>query len=213
MASYAQLQGDVKAWLKRRDVDALIPSWVLQAETDINATLRARCMVVRGTQAIDANFITLPVTFAEFESVRFTCCGNLLSLEDHFSGPLAGGPTCQCASPATWAYRLVGGCIEWLPHPTIPNPPDPSWVPQTVDVAWYSKVTPLVNPQDTNPVLDQLYSVYLFNVVRYGAMYGLDDDRAQQMGTAFADVVTAANNWKTASDYSGAPLRAVVRSF
>jgi len=213
MASYSQLQADVQGWLKRRDIADRMPSWVLQVETDIAELLRARCMVVSGVQAIDAPMISLPSDFIAFEAVKFTCCGEPLALEDHWTGPLAGGPCCACGPRPSSAYRLVGGCIEFLPHPTIPDPPDPNWQPQTVDVAWYARPRPLQSPGDTNAVLENLYSVYLFGTVRYGAMYGLDDDRETQMTTRFVEAVTAANRWKEESQYSGAPLRAVVRSF
>jgi hypothetical protein len=200
-------------WLKRRDIADRLPSWVLQVETDIAELLRARCMVSRAVQAIDKALISLPTDFISFESVRFACCRGLLALEDHWTGPLAGGPQCMCGPRPSAAYRLVGECIEFLPHPTIPDPPDPGWTPQMVEVAWYARPVPLKNPGDTNKVLENLYSVYLFGVTRYGAMYGRDDEREAQMTGRFGDAVAAANRWKDESDYSGAPLRAVVRSF
>jgi len=212
VASYAQLQNDVTAWLNRRDVGALIPSWVTMVETDIAEVLRARCMVVRGDQAIDANFITLPDDWIAAESIRFKPCGHLLSMEDHFTGPLAGGPDCGChAAGPSWAYRIVGPCIEFLPHPTIPQ--DLAWRPQIVEMAWYAKPKALNEPQSTNKVLDTLYQIYLFGVCKYGAMFEKDDDVATQMDGAFNGAVAAANLWKVTSDMSGAPLRAVVRGF
>jgi len=211
MASLADLTNDVAAWLNRRDVGPLIPSWVRMAETDIAQLLRARCMVVRGDQAIEADQISLPSDWIAAESIRFKDCGKLLSLEDHFTGPLAGGPACGCASHPSWAYRFVGSCIEFLPHPVIPA--DPAWQPQIVKMAWYAKPRPLKDPQDTNAVLEQHYAVYLFGACRYGAMFELDDDRAAQMQGKLEEAVAAANMWKAASDYSGAPLRAVVRGF
>jgi hypothetical protein len=211
MASLADLTNDVAGWLNRRDLGALIPSWVRMTETDIATSLRARCMVARGDQAIDADFITLPSDWIAAESIRFKDCGHLLSLEDHWTGPDAGGPACACAVRPSWAYRFVGSCVEFLPHPVIPT--DPTWQPQIVEMAWYAKPRALKDPQDTNAVLEQLYQVYLFGACRYGAMFELDDDRTTQMENAFEAAVGTANMWKQASDYSGAPLRAVVRGF
>ena len=95
MASYGQLQADIKAYLKRQDIDAIIPSWVLATETDIAEMLRARAMIVRSTQPIDANFITLPTDFIKFESVTTACCGASLALEDYWTGPLpSDGANC-----------------------------------------------------------------------------------------------------------------------
>lgn len=205
MASLAQLQADVLAWLNRRDITDRIAGWVQMTETDISMTLRARPMVQRATQQIDAAYISLPTNFCAMESIRDPITGKLLDLEDDFSGPLFGNGT----EPVR-AYRLTGDCIEFLPHPAIPDPPVLDWQPQSVSMVWYAAPKPLLEPQDTNPVLERLYAVYLFGVCRYGAMYELDTDRAAQMGNAFGDVVTAANNWKVAADYSGAPLRAVL---
>jgi hypothetical protein len=53
----------------------------------------------------------------------------------------------------------------------------------------------------------------LFGTVRYGAMWGMDDDRELQMTTRFSEAVAVANRLKEDAQYSGAPLRAVVRGF
>jgi hypothetical protein len=74
-------------------------------------------------------------------------------------------------------------------------------------MGYYARPKPLLLDTDTNAVLDQLYSVYLFGVCKYGAMFELDDDRAQQTDAAWQQAVTRANLWKQQSDYSGAPFR------
>jgi hypothetical protein len=80
-------------------------------------------------------------------------------------------------------------------------------VPQQVLMGWYAKPTPLLLPTDTNPILEQLYGIYLFGACKYGAMFELDNDRASQMDGAWQQVLTRANLWKQQSDYSGAPFR------
>jgi len=208
MASYGQLQADVMAYLKRQDIAALIPSWVQSVETDIASMLRAQAMITVATQAIDAAFVALPTDWVKFESVAFTCCGGLLTLADYWSGPLPCDGGCICGCDATSAYRIVGDCIEFLPHPVLPNPPDPSWTPPTVDVAYYAKPRPLIAAGDTNAILERHYQIYLFGTVRYGAMWGMDDDRELQMTTRFSEAVAVANRLKEDAQYSGAPLRA-----
>lgn len=202
MASLAQLQQEVGAWLDRGDLSALLPGWIAMAETDIAELLRARCMVVRATQSVDAAFITLPSDFLEMESIRDVDSGELLSLEDHWTGPNAAR-----AGPVT-AYRLVGDCIEFLPHPS--NTAD---VFQTVNMAWYQRPPPLLDPQDSNRVLEEHHAVYLWGVLRYGAKFELDPERASQADAEWQLATTAANSWKERAQYSGAPLRAVVRGF
>jgi hypothetical protein len=100
----------------------------------------------------------------------------------------------------------VHDCIEFLPHPFIPNPPNPGWQPQVVQMGYYAKPKPLLLPSDTNAILENLYSVYLYGLCKIGAMFELDDARTQQMDAAYQQVVTRANMWKQQSDYSGAPM-------
>jgi hypothetical protein len=221
VANLQQLQDDVLSWLNRRDCLGLLPGWTLMVETEISETLRARCQVVSAVQAIDAPYIALPSDFATMESIRDNTTGAMLELKDQWS-PKGGGwnapytyfsgvyPSLYWqinpAAPCT-AYRIVADCIEFLPHPLIPDPPDPAWVPQTVLMGYYQRPKPLLLPADTNPILENLYSVYLFGLCKMGAIWGLDDDRAQQMDAQYQQVVTRANLWKQQSDMSGAPLR------
>jgi hypothetical protein len=222
VASLQGLQDDVLSWLNRRDCLGLLPGWTLMVETEIAETLRARCQVVSAVQAIDAPYISLPSDFATMESMRDATSGAMLELKDQWS-PKGGG---WSAAYSTWsgtypsvywqinpaspcyAYRLVADCIEFLPHPNIPNPPDPAWVPQTVLMGYYQKPKPLLLPADTNPILENLYGVYLYGLCKLGAIWALDDARAAQMDAQVQQVVTRANLYKQQSDYSGDPLRA-----
>lgn len=214
MASYQQLQDDVCGWLNRRDVISLIPGWVAMVETEISEALRARCMVTFVDQPIDAAYITMPTDFATMESIRDATTGQPLELKDAWSGSWTNAympsawslyPQPNVTAPCV-AYRLLADCIEFLPHPVIPDPPDPAWVPQAVLMGYYQKPKPLILPADTNPILEQLYGVYLYGACKIGALFELDDDRAQQMDAAYQQVVTRANTWKQQSDYSGAPF-------
>jgi hypothetical protein len=215
---------DVCNWLNRQDPIALglFPGWTSILETELAETLRARCQVVSGLQPIDAPYISLPANFATMESIRDAVSGAPLELKDQWS-PKGGGwsspyTTYSGAYPSTYwqqnpaspsfAYRLVADCIEFLPHPNIPDPPDPTWVPQQVLMGWYVKPVPLLLPTDTNPILENLYSVYLYGLLKMGAVWALDDARASQMDSLYQQAVTRANLWKQMSDYSGAPLRA-----
>jgi hypothetical protein len=215
VASLQQLSDDVVGWLNRRDIVDRIPGWVAMVETEMAETLRARCMVVTVTQPIDAAYITMPPDFATMESIRDATSGELFELKDEWSGSWTSphghawrndAMVAMAGSPCT-AYRLVHDCIELLPHPVIPNPPDPNWRPQVMMMGYYARPKPLLLPSDTNPILEQLYAVYLYGVCKQGALFELDDDRSQQMDGLWQQVVTRANLWKQQSDYSGAPYR------
>jgi hypothetical protein len=210
------LQDEVASWLNRADIADKLPGWVSMVETEILQTLRARCMVTHATQAIDSAYITLPVDFCTMESIRDAVTGELLELKDAWSGHWSGSTTNAWrdgafvnsnGGPCT-AYRLVHDCVEFMPHPIIPDPPDPAWQPQTVLMGWYAKPAALVLPSDTNPVLEQLYGVYLFGCLKQGAMYERDDEDVAKWDAAWQQAITRANLSKQQSDYSGAPFRA-----
>ena len=199
MATYQQLQDDVLSYLDRRDSLARIPSWVSIVETEMQQTLRARCMEVTAVQAIDSAYITLPVDFCTMASIRDHSTGELLHLKDEWSGSWT-----EPAGPVS-AYRLRSDCIEFLPHPANPDPPPDGWTPQMIEMSWYAKPKPLLLPSDTNPVLEQLYGVYLYGVLTQAGIFEQDAEMTQVWDTKYQQHVTRANLNKQQSDYSGAP--------
>ena len=221
MASLAQLQSDVAGWLNRQDFISLglFPGWVSMTETLLAETLRARCMLTYTTQTIDRAYIPLPSDFATMASIRDAATGRELILQDEWSGswtqaypPPSGGfymgPYGQVVPDApVRAYRLDGYCIELLPHPVIPEVPDPDFQYQSLLMGYFQKPRPLLLSTDTNAILETHYDVYLFNLCKLGAMWALDDARAQQMDAAFNAAVTRADLWLQQSNYSGAPYR------
>jgi hypothetical protein len=216
LPSYQQLQDDVLSYLDRRDAAARLPSWVTMVETELAETLRARCMEVSATQPIDSAYITLPTDFCTMASIRDAATGNNLVLKDEWSGSwtdVSGSPPVDYPYPGTyygnrrvWAYRIVGDCLELLPHPIIPNPPDPSWQPQVILMNWYAKPKPLLLPSDTNPVLEQLYAVYLYGCLAQAGVFEQDTEMTAMWDAKYQQVVTRANLWKQQSDMSGAPF-------
>ena len=220
MASYQQLQVDVSDYMNRADMTARFPGWIAMVETELNETLRSRPQVTSAIQAIDNAYIALPFDFASMESIRDNTTGRILSLKDSWSGSWTdtwenhgGGPVWSAYSqikpaPGAWAYRLLANCIEFLPHPDIPDPPDPSWTPQSVLMSYYQKMVPLIGPADTNVVLEQFYGCYLFGVIRFAAGWAKDADRVAQADAAYQQAVTRANTWTQQAQYSGSPYTA-----
>ena len=215
MASLQQLNDDVGSYLNRRDYQSPFPGWVTAVETELSETLRSKFQIASGIQTLDSPTITLPPNFATMESIRDALTGVILDLKDTWSGSWTDpqqddrnttiwyNPT----PPAATAYRIVGTCVEFLPHPVPPNPPDPNWQPQQVVMNWYVRPVPLLLPADTNVILENFYEVYLWGVVKRGALWALDDARTQQADAEYQQAVTRANLWTQQSTYSGAPFR------
>ena len=219
MASLAQLKADCANWLNRQDIDPVFPGWVAMVEANLAQTLRSRPQETSAYQMLDRDYIPLPANFATMASIRDAATGELLELKDEWSGHwtaqyqpdgwYTAGVPMVAQTGNSFAYRLVANCIEFLPHPSIyiPDPPDPAYVFQEVLMAWYVKPVPLIAPADTNPILENLYSCYLFGVLKYGAVWAEDDERAAQVDALWMGEIAKANLHKQQQDLSGAPLR------
>jgi len=217
MASLQQLQDDIISYINRRDILSVFPSWVLAVETELAETLRSKFQLTSATQNIDSEYIALPANFASMESIRDATTGNNLVLKDTWSGSWfpdqqddrnwPASTLFQVQPPVCWAYRIRANCLELLPHPVIPNPPDPTYVFQSIEISYYQKPIPLINPTDTNPILDALYEVYLYGVLKRASIWAKDDPNDTAVyDTQYQQVVTRANLWTQQSQYSGAPF-------
>jgi len=202
LATYQQLQDDVLWYLDRQDAADRIASWVAMVETEIQQTLRHRCMQVTAIQAVDSATITLPPDFSTMASIRDDATGENLVLKDEWSGHWT-----HPSWNGGWstAYRIVGDCIEFLPHPVIPVPPDPLWLPQWVRMTWYAKPKALILPSDTNSVLEALYSVYLYGVLSHATLAEQEEALAPAWDAKYQQAVTRANLNTQQASYSGAP--------
>lgn len=213
-----ELNDEVGSYLNRRDYQSVFPGWVQAVETEMAETMRSKFQLEAGYQDIIAPQITLPPDFASMESIVDDTTGVNFELKDTWTGsryaPQQDDITYN-AQPAwintlpiaSYAYRVIGTCIEFLPWPKIPNPPDPTWQAQRVFMRWYARPTPLLLPSDTNAILLNFPETYLYGVLKRGAIWALDDERAAQMDAQYQQVVTRANTWTQQSQYSGAPMR------
>ena len=133
MATYQQLQDDVLWYLDRQDAAARIPSWVAMVETELQQTLRARCMEVSAIQAVDTAYITLPPDFSTMASISDAATGKLLVLKDEWSGSWTdvSGPSGTIVSGTYDGTRRRGPTGSWQTASSscrtrgYPDPPDP----------------------------------------------------------------------------------------
>jgi hypothetical protein len=70
---------------------------------------------------------------------------------------------------------------------------------------WYAKPKALLLPSDTNPVLEQLYSVYLYGILAHATLAEQDEPMAPQWDAKYQQAVTRANLNTQQSTMSGAP--------
>jgi hypothetical protein len=210
--------------------------FIALAEQQINERLRARCMVVRGSQTIDGQYTTLPCDYLEAIDCRMANGGPPVTYESRYQTAaafnnhvmntppamsLAGmGPDFIPALPPpgyAWGdgtpqrFSVVGAEIEWSPFPFAPDPLPEDFAWPVAELAYFQRVMLGPADADTNPVLATYPAIYLYGALMHAAPFVRDDGRVQLWGGLFSDLVEGANREHSRARHAGSPLRATYR--
>jgi hypothetical protein len=170
LTTYGGLKTAVASWLKRSDLTSNIPDLISLAEARIARDLRIRAQISFDTLTTSksVDYVTLPSDFLEVENI---------SLEGDFERPLtyetpeqldARFPLgSQYDRPA--AYTIIGSRIVFGPAP------DAAY---SIKFTYYARFDALSADADTNWILTNHPSVYLFAALAEAAPFILDDERA-----------------------------------
>ena len=199
ITTYGGLKTSIAAWLKRSDMDAIIPDFITLAEARIARDLRLRKQITSATlPTVGGNqAVTLPADFLEAENVSLLTDPktqlvyvNIEHLDSQYPTGLRTG------SPAV--YTLEGDNI--LLGPT------PDGVYQ-VDLLYYGKFAALSASTDTNWLLTNHPSIYLFAALAEAHPYTMDDGRVALWEQKYAKDVKALQDADDQSMFSGTSLR------
>lgn len=198
LTTYAGLKASVASWLKRSDLTTIIPDLVALAEARIARDLRLRRQIVSaditltaGTQGVD-----LPADWLEFENVtlaanppRQLTYVNIEHLDSKYPSTWTGTPA---------VYTLEGNQILFGPTP------DAAY---TANVFYYGKFAALSADSDTNWLLTNHPSVYLFACLAEAAPYLMDDERSVLWEGKYAKDMNELQTADDAAMFSGTALR------
>ena len=169
LTTYSGLKTSIAAWLKRSDLTAIIPDFVSLAEARIARDLRLRKQITSASLPTTAgsNTLTLPSNFLEAENVSLGTSPqtqltyvNIEHLDSQYPyGQNNGAPV---------VYTFEGDNI--LLGPT----PDAVY---TVSLMYYARLTALANDTDTNWLLTNHPSIYLYAALAEAQPYIMADDR------------------------------------
>lgn len=215
MKDRAELQKAILANLRRAklvtpvsDYDA-IAGFIALAEFDINQRLRARCMIVRATEAAGNGYLTLPVDYLEAVDVRLQN-GPALTYWDRSAAAdnlaRTSAPVVVPPTDAMWIsgprYAVVGDQMEiYLPPGLVTETAAPM-----IELAYYRKQTLGPLPTDTNRVLQEIEPVYLFGSLAQSAPLLADDAKLQLWVGLYSAAIDAANNASQAAKFAGSRL-------
>ena len=199
LATYADLQTSIAAWLKRSDLTSIIPDFITLAEARIARDLRLRRQVVTtslstvaGTQSV-----SLPSDFLEAENISLssTTPPGALSVvtpeildRKYPENYVTGQPR---------VYTVLGDKVLFGPTPDAVY---------TVSLDYYQRFAALsVTP--TNWLLTNHPNIYLFAALAEGAPYLMEDERAPLWESKYQADVQKLQQMDDAALRSGSAMR------
>ena len=157
--NYLELRTIVKRYLKRTDLDDVIPDWIEFAQRRIDSDLRLPEQEYRTTTIANLQFLPLPVDWLEMRHVQVVFDGNF-SLQyltpeqlDNMGRQLKG----DAPNPIQF-YTIMDKQIELVPSPTADTEVE-------IELFYYAREPALVNDTDQTKILIIYPQLYIYSVM------------------------------------------------
>jgi hypothetical protein len=180
IATYSDLKAAVPNWLRRADLAAMAPDFIMLAEREMDRTLRTALQLGQQALTIDAEFIAAPAGLRMVRSLRLTS-GSGRVLREATPEQMAGkkATTQSLTGPPRW-FAVIGAQIEVWPVP------DKAYAAMA---ELQASITPLSDANPTNWILQDHPDAYLFGALAAGAAYVKNDERAAAFQAQFERVL------------------------
>lgn len=222
----ADLRLAILAWVHRANLYTPVSAtwdptvaFTALAEQDINEKTRARCMVIRTSEEVDGQYLTLPCDYLEMFDVRLGNSGpELLYMPRGQTATAVYAHTMQSPGDPSYSgyapdympivnpgavpwnagqpkfFSVVGSQIEFVPFPdgSILDP-DGNPITYTVELAYYQRQALGPNDTDTTQVLTSYPAIYIYGCLLQAAPFLRDDSRVGTWRTAYDNAWMAAN--------------------
>ena len=196
--TYTGLQASIADYIKRTDLGAVIPDFIVLAEARIARELRLRSQVTSTTLTTTAGTqaVALPVGWLECENVGIAGAApvnlvyaNIEYLDSKYpDGYFTGKPA---------IYSIEGSSLMLGPTP------DAAYA---ISLLYYKRYDALsVTP--TNYLLTTHPSIYLFAALAEACVYTLDNDRVTMWEAKYKKEIESVQDTDQKAQFSGSALR------
>jgi hypothetical protein len=172
LASYSDLQSTVARWLKRGDMTAFIPDFIMLAEASLNRVLNTTQQRTHWSITPTTNWVSLPTDLSKVITVQWN------------GHPLDFIPESRTATDPSYqmecGYAIQGGKL-FLQVPQLGS---------VLRIEYYQEIESLSNSNTSNWLLEDGPDVYLFATLIQAAMYIRDDDRLQLWTQAYTQFLS-----------------------
>jgi len=188
-----------------------VPSFVSLGEGEINLDLRARCMVQRAVQTVDAPLLPLPCDYLEALDIRLGDMADAYGgRELRYQPRREMGDLRAAGAAGSWAYvdprssaytigggpqyySIVGDQLEIWPFAAPPVPPQAGWPVYSIEMSYYARQELGPDPADTTAVLTAYPAAYLYAALVQSAPFLREDGRLQTWTALYQAEIFRAN--------------------
>lgn len=194
--TYANLKGEIADWLNRRDLEAVIPTFINLLESQVERTLRVREMVSRATAALTEEFTELPIDFLAVQHAII----NATRPQVLQWVPMQEIDRLQAeTSPGLpLHYTIIGDELEVSP---IPNQE------YEIEIVYFRRLDRLSDAAPTNWLLQRHPDVYLYGSLMQAAPYLKNDERVGLWSSALTSILEDIRVADERATKGGAPLK------
>lgn len=198
LTTYAGLKTSVASWLKRTDLTDNIPDLIALAEAKIARDLRLRKQLTSATLSTvaGAQGITLPTDWLEFNDVSLNTdnptpisFATVEHINSRYPQTFDGQPV---------VFSIDGDQLIFGPMPDAIYP---------ISVSYYAKFPALSADGDTNWLLTNFPSIYLFGALAEASPFIFDDNRAVMWEGKYNKDMSELRDSDKAAQFTGSALR------
>lgn len=192
LTNYSELQTSVKNWIKRADLDSLIPDFITLCEAKFNRRLRISTMESRVTATLDQQYEVVPTDFLEMRSLQITGVhGTSLSYQtpENFNRAYKTNDT---GTPIF--YTIIDGTIGFAPAPSMSY---------TMEMVYFKRIPALSGAAPTNWMLTNHPDVYLYGSLAETEANIKNDPRVAMWKSLYNEAIDAVEGADTGARYPG----------
>ncbi len=194
--TYDNLVKEIVDWSHRSDLAIKIPDFIQLAENAMysndSEVLKVRSMSAVSTALTASQYLELPPDFESARSVRLVTGDNGGELKQQ--APEQMFKRVSTGRPAF--FTVVGNELQF------DRVPDSEY---TIEVQYFRKAAPLNNSNQTNEILTEHPSIYLFGALSALFSYALDTEQQIKYGEMFNGSIKGANKADKKGRYGPAP--------
>jgi len=198
--TYDNLVKQVIDWSHRGDLGVKIPDFIQLAENAMYSNdvevLTVRSMEIISTALTAGQYLSLPDDFESARSVRLVTGDS--GGELRFQAPEQMYK--QVATGRPNFFTVVGNELQF------DRVPDSEY---TIEIQYYRKATPLSDDNQTNEILTNHPSIYLYGALSQVFAYSQDDQQAVKYGGLFISAIQGANKADKKGRYGPAPSMSI----